>query len=138
MRLVGSSGCRGKTRSLINVDRPAVRHQCRERDLANNSLSSACEAVSGKYAGDMEHERSVGLDFDDRCGGRSANAGARDPLVLMLLLRAMPAEFEITQLTAQQIGVPTPARGKFIVGQAIGLFLLGFDLALTVSPWRDQ
>src|SRR6516225_7361209 len=34
------------------------------------------------------------------------------------------AEFEITQLTAQQIGVPTPARGQFIVGQAIGLFLL--------------
>src|SRR6516162_3405152 len=34
------------------------------------------------------------------------------------------AEFEITQLTAQQIGVPTPARGQFIVGQAIGLFFL--------------
>ena len=84
MRLVGRNGCRrspkGQTRSLINVDRPAVRHQCRERDVANNSLSSACEAVSGKYAGDMEHERSVGLDFDDRCGGRSADAGARDPI----------------------------------------------------------
>src|SRR5215469_15707942 len=34
------------------------------------------------------------------------------------------AEFEITQLTAEQIGVPTPPRGKFIVGQAIGLLLL--------------
>jgi hypothetical protein len=34
------------------------------------------------------------------------------------------AEFEITQFSAQQIGVPTPARGQFIVGQAIGLFLL--------------
>jgi hypothetical protein len=34
------------------------------------------------------------------------------------------AEFEITQLTAQQIGVPTPPRGQFIVGQAIGLLLL--------------
>src|SRR6516225_6836444 len=34
------------------------------------------------------------------------------------------AEFEITQLTVQQIGVPTPASGQFIVGQAIGLFLL--------------
>jgi len=34
------------------------------------------------------------------------------------------AEYEITQLTAQQIGIPTPPRGQFIVGQAIGLFLL--------------
>ena len=24
--------------------------------MANNSLSSACKAVSGKYAGEMEHE----------------------------------------------------------------------------------
>jgi len=30
----------------------------------------------------------------------------------------------ITQFTAQQIGVPTPASGQLIVGQAIGLFLL--------------
>jgi hypothetical protein len=34
------------------------------------------------------------------------------------------AEFEITQLTAQQIGVPTPPRRKFIIGQAIGLLLV--------------
>src|ERR1700756_3035284 len=34
------------------------------------------------------------------------------------------AEFEITQLTAKQVGVPTPARGQFIVSQAIGLLLL--------------
>src|SRR4051812_26362381 len=34
------------------------------------------------------------------------------------------AEFEILQLTAQQIGVPAPARGQFIVGQAIGLLFI--------------
>src|SRR6202030_2982920 len=33
-------------------------------------------------------------------------------------------EFEITQLTAEQIGVPARPRRKFIVGQAIGLLLL--------------
>jgi hypothetical protein len=46
MRLVGRNGCRrspkGQTRSLINVDRPAVRHQFRERGAANDSLSNAC------------------------------------------------------------------------------------------------
>jgi hypothetical protein len=33
-------------------------------------------------------------------------------------------EFEITQLTAEQIGVPARPRRKFVVGQAIGLLLL--------------
>ena len=39
-------------------------------------------------------------------------------------IKVKTAEFEIMQLTAQQIGVPTPPRGQFIVGQAIGLLLL--------------
>ena len=34
------------------------------------------------------------------------------------------AEFEIMQLAAQQIGVPTSSRGQFIVGQAIGLLFV--------------
>jgi len=38
-------------------------------------------------------------------------------------------EFEITQLTAEQIGVPARPRRKFIVGQAIGLLLLFAPLA---------
>ena len=46
------------------------------------------------------------------------------------------AEFEIAQLAAKQIGVPAPARGQFIVGQAIGvLFILAPSPARLSLEW---